>query len=154
MPAPAAPAAPVAPVVRNGGVFPVLGPHSYGDGIGAGRTGHTHQGVDVPAAEGTPLVAPVAGTVRYVDYQAGGAGHYVVVDAADGRSFFFAHIKAGTITVTPGTPLTPGQQFAQVGSTGDSSGPHLHFEIWEGGWRVDRSSHFIDPLPQLKAWDA
>jgi murein DD-endopeptidase MepM/ murein hydrolase activator NlpD len=40
-----------------------------------------------------------------------------------------------------------------VGHTGDATGPHLHFEIWVGGWRVDAASHPIDPLADLQAWD-
>ncbi|MDQ5807058.1 MAG: M23 family metallopeptidase, partial [Actinomycetota bacterium] len=103
------------------------------------------------AAEGLPVVSPLNGTVAFVDFQKGGAGWYVVINADDGRSLFFAHLQTGSITVTPGSPIRAGAQFAAVGSTGSSTGPHLHFEIWEGGWR-DRGGRPIDPLPQLKAW--
>jgi murein DD-endopeptidase MepM/ murein hydrolase activator NlpD len=90
--------------------------------------------------------------VTWVKYQAAGAGHYVVLRGVDGRDLVFMHIKAGTITVAVGALLAAGQQFAQVGSTGDSSGPHLHFEIWPDGWYASKESKPIDPLPQLLAW--
>lgn len=139
------------------GFFPVQGEFSFGsDGarFGAGRDGHIHQGQDITAAAGTPLVAPLAATVTWVALQAGGAGHYVVMRAADGRDFVFMHIKAGSITAAKGAALEAGQQFAQVGSTGSSSGPHLHFEIWPDGWYSSKESKPIDPLPQLQAWAA
>ncbi len=148
---------PVAPVTPGpaptAGVFPVAGPHSIGDGIGAPRDGHTHQGVDVVAAEGTPVVAPTAGTIAFVDYQPSGAGRYIVQAAADGRAFFFAHCRTNTIAVIAGQAVAAGAPLCGVGHTGAASGSHLHFEIWVGGWRVDENSHFIDPLPQLLAWD-
>ena len=82
----------------------------------------------------------------------GGAGWYVVLNADDGRSFFFAHLKTNSITVKPGQRVAQASTIGLVGTTGDSSGPHLHFEIWEGGWR-DRKGHPVDPLAQLRAWD-
>jgi murein DD-endopeptidase MepM/ murein hydrolase activator NlpD len=151
-PVPIAPTVPITPV-RPDGVFPVQGPHTYGDGIGAARDGHTHQGVDVLAAEGTPVVAPTAGTIAFVDYQPCCAGRYIVENAADGRAFFFAHCRTNSIAVTPGQQVAAGASLCGVGHTGAASGSHLHFEIWVGGWRVDKNSHFIDPLPQLRAWD-
>ena len=135
--------------------FPVAGPHTLGgDGarFGAGRAGHIHQGHDVPASEGTPVVAPVAGTVRYTEYQPGGAGYYVVLDGTDGRSYFFAHCQKDSFAVLAGSAATVGQQLCNVGQTGSATGPHLHFEIWLGGWRVNPASHPIDPLPDLLAW--
>jgi murein DD-endopeptidase MepM/ murein hydrolase activator NlpD len=137
----------------DGGVFPVAGLHTYGDGIGAKREGHRHQGVDILAAQGTPVVAPVAGTILYTDFQAHGAGYYVVEQAADGRAFFFAHCQKGSFAVVPNAPVAAGQTLCLVGHSGAAGGPHLHFEIWVGGWRVDAASQFIDPLPALKAWD-
>jgi murein DD-endopeptidase MepM/ murein hydrolase activator NlpD len=144
------------PQVIEGGVFPVGGPHSYGgDGskFGAERDDHIHEGQDIPAAEGTPVLAPVAGTIRSTDVQSEGAGWYVVLDGDDGRSFFFAHCQAHTFAVVELQRISPGQQLCRVGTTGTSSGPHLHFEIWPGGWRISKDSKPVDPLPQLLAWD-
>jgi murein DD-endopeptidase MepM/ murein hydrolase activator NlpD len=151
--APTTPTTAVDPGVTNDGVFPVAGPHSYGDGFGVGRPGHVHQGQDVVAAEGLPVVAPLAGVIVARDYQASAAGFYLAMDAADGRSFFFAHCEQDTFAVTVGQTVAAGQQLCRVGHTGDATGPHLHFEIWIGGWRRDKASQVVDPLAQLRAWD-
>jgi biotin carboxyl carrier protein len=140
--------------VGSTGVFPVAGPFTWGNDeskFGAARRGHSHEGQDLMAAQGTPVVTPLSGTVAFVDNQKGGAGNYIVINADDGRSLFFAHLADGTTTVTPGQTVTAGTTIGAVGSTGSSSGPHLHFEIWEGGWR-DRGGRPVDPLPQLQAW--
>jgi murein DD-endopeptidase MepM/ murein hydrolase activator NlpD len=154
-PVPVAPAAP--PAVSPGGIFPIAGPHNYGgldSRFGARRDGHTHQGQDVAAAAGTPVVAPFAGSIFNTGYQAGGAGYWVVERGADGRDYFFCHCQKSSIGVAPGAAVAAGQQLCRVGSTGTSTGPHLHFEIWLGGWRVGPQSHPIDPLPDLQAWDS
>lgn len=147
----AAPPASNAPITP--GVFPVAGPHDFGgpDAVfGAGRPGHIHQGQDVVAASGTPIVAPVAGTIGTTSYQASAAGYYIVLNALDGRAFFMAHLLAGSTAVIPGQPVTQGQPLAQVGATGNANGPHLHFEYWLGGWP---GGYPVDPLPQLQFWD-
>jgi murein DD-endopeptidase MepM/ murein hydrolase activator NlpD len=154
-PAPTVPALPDPPVTAQG-VFPVAGPHTFGGAdalFGAGRTGHIHQGQDVVAAEGTPVLAPLAGTIVARDYQASGAGFYLTLDVPDGRSFFFAHCAKDTFAVALNQAVAAGQQLCRVGHTGDASGPHLHFEIWVGGWRRGTASRPVDPLPQLQAWD-
>jgi murein DD-endopeptidase MepM/ murein hydrolase activator NlpD len=146
---------PTPPPAPTEGVFPVVGAHSFGgDGsrFGAARRGHMHEGQDIAAASGTPVVSPLPGTVAFVDFQKDGAGWYVVINGDDGRSYFFAHLKSGSITVRPGQRVAAATTIGQVGSTGASSGPHLHFEIWEGGWR-DRKGRPVDPLEQLHAWD-
>ncbi len=153
----APPPPPAAPAPSATGVFPVAGAYSFGGAgarFGAGRPGHIHQGQDVTAAQGTPLVAPVAGTVYWIAYQASGAGHYVVERGTDGVDYVFMHLVTGSITVKKGQALVPGQPFGQVGMTGDASGPHLHFEIWPDGWYSSKASQPIDPLPQLQAWAA
>lgn len=152
-PAPAP--APDAPPV--GGLFPVQGSYTFGGEdarFGAGRPGHVHQGQDVVAASGTPLVSPVTGTVTWKSNQPGGAGIYLVIrGTADGRDYVFMHLLRGSVQVAQGDAVAAGQAIAQVGATGVASGPHLHFEIWVGGWQ-ERGGAPIDPLPQLEAWAA
>jgi peptidase M23-like protein len=137
--------------------FPLIGSFTYGiepDGrFGAARPGHTHQGQDIPAPTGTPVVAPRGGIVKVVSYQAGGAGNYIVLrGAGENLDFVFMHLRDGSITVHEGEQVETGQQIGQVGSTGESTGPHLHFEIWQGPWAT--GGHPLDPLPFLRRWDA
>ncbi len=136
-------------------VFPVVGPHSYGDAanrFGAGRVGHIHQGQDVLASEGTPVVAPMAGTIITTGYQASAAGWYVAEHTASTFDFFFAHCQTGSLAVSTGQAVRAGQALCKVGQTGDATGPHLHFEMWVGGWQA-AGGHPIDPLPYLEAWE-
>jgi murein DD-endopeptidase MepM/ murein hydrolase activator NlpD len=135
-------------------VFPVQGPYTLGGEdarVGARRTGHVHQGQDILAAAGTPVVAPRAGFVSWRAYQKGGAGHYVVLRGDDARDYVFMHLRNGSVLVQKGQAVTAGQALAAVGSTGASTGPHLHFEIWPHGWYAEGSKP-IDPLPDLLAW--
>jgi murein DD-endopeptidase MepM/ murein hydrolase activator NlpD len=143
------------PVTAASGVFPVQGAYTLGGDdarFGAGRTGHSHQGQDILAASGTPVVTPRTGFVSWRAFQKDGAGHYVVVRGDDGRDYVFMHLLDGSITVQKGQAVSAGQQLGAVGSTGRSSGPHLHFEIWPDGWYSSKASTPIDPLPDLLAW--
>ena len=137
------------------GVFPVKGSYSFGGAdsrFGVGRVGHTHQGQDVSGAEGTPIVCPVSGSIAYAAFQKDGAGYYFVLHgAADGRDYVFMHLVKDSLRFKEGDTVTAGQHCADLGNTGHSTGPHLHFEIWVGGW-YEKGGHPIDPLPQLKAW--
>ncbi len=138
-----------------GAVFPVAGPHSFGgpeNRFGAPRGGHVHQGQDVLAAEGIPLLAPIAGTVSSTSYQAAGAGYYIVEHTAVGLDFMFAHCQAGSFLVNAEQAVSAGQQICRIGQTGDATAPHVHFEVWVGGWQ-SATGHPIDPLPYLEAWD-
>ena len=134
--------------------FPVAGPHNFGGPdarFGAARNGHVHQGQDIIAASGTPVIAPHSGSVTWVAYQAVGAGYYIVI-ASDGEpyNYVFMHLLKGSVLVKSGQHVTTGQQIAQVGATGTADGTHLHFEIWDGPWF--NGGHAIDPLPFLKLW--
>ena len=149
-------AAPIAPVRISDGAFPVQGPFSFGSDearFGADRGDHVHEGQDVMAAEGTPVVSPRAGYVRWKAYQGDGAGHYLVVRGDDGRDYVFMHLVSGSIPVGKEDPVAAGQQIGAVGNTGRSSGAHLHFEIWPCGWYV-KGCRPIDPRPELDAWAA
>jgi murein DD-endopeptidase MepM/ murein hydrolase activator NlpD len=111
-------------------VFPLRGVFSYGQDdakFGAKRNGHTHQGQDLLAAEGIPVVAPRSGTIEYVEYQKGGAGWYVILDG-DGENFDYAfmHLVEGSIPVHKGEHVDQGQRLGSVGHTGDAQGDHLH----------------------------
>jgi murein DD-endopeptidase MepM/ murein hydrolase activator NlpD len=136
--------------------FPLVGAFDWGgEGarFGAPRHGHVHQGQDLAAAEGTPVVAPHSGVIETVQYQAHGAGHYVVLDGdEEDRDYVFMHLRDGSIPVRVGQRVRTGQPIGEVGNTGSSSGPHLHFEIWVGGWYA--GGHPIDPLPLLQEWAA
>jgi murein DD-endopeptidase MepM/ murein hydrolase activator NlpD len=61
------------------------------------------------------------------------------------------HLRTGSIRVKPGDTVSTGEQIAEVGSTGESTGPHLHFEIWKGAWAMGGEP--IDPLPFLRRWE-
>jgi murein DD-endopeptidase MepM/ murein hydrolase activator NlpD len=145
------------PVSATGkGVFPVRGPYSLGaDGsrFGADRGDRSHQGQDISAPKGTPVVSPVKGYVYWRKVQPDGAGHYLIVRDDRGWDYVFMHLAAGSELVAKGDPVRAGQQIAAVGNTGSSSGPHLHFEIWPDGWYAPGSAP-IDPLPLLRAWAA
>ena len=134
--------------------FPVLGAHDFGDAgahFGAARSGHTHQGQDVMAECGTPLVAARGGTVQYAGYQSA-AGNYLVIDGkGTGLDFLYAHLAEPT-ALQIGDQVRTGQPVGLVGDTGNASACHLHFEIWlPPGWYQGGSP--IDPLPFLARWD-
>ncbi len=160
-PVPGVPAVPEAGVptpaqtVAEGAVFPVAGAHSFGgpdNRYGAARSGHAHEGQDMLTAEGTPDVAPLAGTISYTSFQAGGAGYYLVERTLVGFDLMFAHCKEASLVVSTGQAVAAGQPLCQAGQTGEATGPHLHFEMWVGGWQAP-DGHSIDPLPYLQAWE-
>jgi murein DD-endopeptidase MepM/ murein hydrolase activator NlpD len=136
--------------------FPVLGKHSFGERdarFGAGRPGHRHQGQDITADQGTPVVAPRGGTITWRAYQRKGAGYYLVLEAVmEPYNYVFMHLQKGSLQVRVGDRVRTGQVLGAVGSTGTASGPHLHFEIWRGRWY--KGGEPIDPLPYLAVWDA
>ena len=135
--------------------FPLKGDFPYGDPgsrFGAGRSGHTHQGQDIAAPEGTKLHAVRGGVVKTVAYQASGAGHYVVIDgASQNRDYVYMHMQSGSVRVREGQRVKTGKWIGNVGNTGASFGAHLHFEIWRGPWWGGGEP--IDPYPSLRRWD-
>lgn len=117
---------------------PVAGP--IGDGFGAPRGGRLHEGLDFPVAYGTPVGAAGVGTVIFAGYNSGGYGNLVVVQHRLGYTTWYAHLSSFAVSV--GAAVEGGVRIGYVGSTGNSTGPHLHFEV----------RHFdtpIDPVPMM-----
>ncbi len=93
-----------------------------------------HAGVDIAAPQGTPIAAAAAGTVVFAGRR-GGYGNLVEIEHADGQRTRYAHTARMLVKV--GDEVKPGQAIATVGSTGRSTGPHLHFEVKKDGARID-----------------
>jgi murein DD-endopeptidase MepM/ murein hydrolase activator NlpD len=98
------------------------------------RWGRMHEGIDIGCAYGAPNRAAASGTVIYSGWL-GGYGNLVVVDHGNGLSTAYAH--ASTLLVSVGQAVGQGETVSLVGSTGNSSGPHLHFEVRVNGQAVD-----------------
>ena len=98
------------------------------------RWGRMHRGIDQGAATGTSIGASKAGTVIFANWQ-GGYGRLVLVDHHDGVVTAYAHMSA--FSVGAGTSVSQGQTLGKVGSTGNSTGPHLHFETRVNGTAVN-----------------
>jgi murein DD-endopeptidase MepM/ murein hydrolase activator NlpD len=133
--------------------FPVRGAHSYGDGVGAPRAGHTHEGQDVMAACGTPLQAARGGRVQYKDYQSA-AGNYIVIDGkSTGHDYAYMHLKKPS-PLDEGDKVKTGEKIGVVGSTGDATACHLHMEEWSApGWY--EGGTFLKAITRhLKKWDS
>ena len=94
-----------------------------------------HNGIDMACAQGTPIYATRAGKVTKTAYQAGGAGNYVSINHLDGFSSIYMHMTH--YVVTQGQTVSQGQLIGYVGSTGISTGPHLHFGISYAGTYVN-----------------
>jgi peptidoglycan hydrolase-like protein with peptidoglycan-binding domain len=123
---------------------PVPGP--IGDGFGAPReNGRKHSGVDFPVAYGTLIEAAGVGTTVFAGYNSGGYGNLVVVQHRLGYTTWYAHMSR--ITSWAGEHVEGGTRLGYVGSTGHSTGPHLHFEV-----RLNNVP--LDPVPYLLAGTA
>jgi murein DD-endopeptidase MepM/ murein hydrolase activator NlpD len=135
----------------DGGVFPVRGKHDFGTYVNTFGGGRGHEGHDVFAACGTPLVSALPGTVTLTKWH-DRAGHYVVIKATDGTSQAYMHLREAP-SVKRGEQVVAGTRIGRVGDTGRASGCHLHFELWTApGWYEGGKP--IDPLPALKRWAA
>jgi len=134
-----------------GAVFPVKGAVSYTDTFGAYRAdmpAHRHEGNDIFARQGTPIVAVLAGTIRYSTTGIGGNNAHLT--DARGDYFYYAHMVRFAAGLHSGDHVERGQVIGYVGETGDAAGtsPHCHFEIHPDGGPA------VDPYPYLEAWRA
>lgn len=103
--------------------------------------GHFHSGVDMAAAAGTPIHAAAAG-VAAVAWSPSGYGLYVVIQHGGGVATLYGHMESAS--VVSGDPVASGTEIGRVGSSGLSTGPHVHFE-------VRRDGRPVDPVPLLPA---
>ncbi len=101
----------------------------------------THYGIDIAAAFGTDVVAADAGQIVIADYDPA-YGYFILLSHGHGRSSLYAHLSK--IYVSVGDEVLQGTIIAQSGSTGASSSPHLHFELREGGLRVNPLNYFTN----------
>jgi murein DD-endopeptidase MepM/ murein hydrolase activator NlpD len=98
-----------------------------------------HTGIDIPAPTGTAITAAAAGTVIYSDWL-GGYGKVIMLDHGGGVVSLYAHNSA--LVLSEGQSVKRGDTISKAGSTGNSTGPHLHFEVRKNG-------AYVDPLPWL-----
>ncbi|GBD12032.1 Murein DD-endopeptidase MepM [bacterium HR24] len=115
---------------------PLIGPITslFGEMAPELRSG-PHTGIDIAAPAGTPVVATASGAVALVAYDDGGYGLYVVIDHAGRYSTLYAHL--GQAAVRPGQRVERGQVIGRVGTSGRSTGPHLHYEVRLAGRPID-----------------
>lgn len=137
----AAAAAPVTPRIAPGAspyllVFPVAGANSYTDDFGDARHQGRHEGNDIMADRGTPLLAVVdARVIRLSRTESGLGGISLWLERADGTQYYYAHMTTITDGLAEGSKVAVGQLVGTVGNTGDAryGAAHLHFEIHPGG---------------------
>ena len=103
------------------------------------RWGSFHKGIDYAAPAGTPIYASAAGKVIYSGYNSGGYGNLVIIEHSNGYQTYYAHNSS--LYVNVGQSVSQGQHIAGVGTTGDSTGNHLHFEIRKNGTPVNPSQY-------------
>lgn len=146
--------APVAATPKASGqylkVFPLQGGYSYHADFGAARHQGSHQGVDIIADRGTPVVAVAGGAIdRLTRTETGLGGIWIWLRDTSGNTYYYAHLDSIVDGLAPGSKVTVGQQIGAVGNTGDAryGETHLHFELHPGGGSP------VDPFADLKAVD-
>jgi len=120
-----------APATSSGLIWPLSGSITSPFGM---RWGSLHPGIDIGAAMGTPIHAAASGRVIVASYS-GGYGNLIVIDHGNGLATAYAH--QSSMAATEGQQVSQGEVIGYVGSTGFSTGPHLHFEVRVSGSPVD-----------------
>jgi murein DD-endopeptidase MepM/ murein hydrolase activator NlpD len=108
------------------------------------KTPKMHTGIDFTAATGTPIYATGDGTVKEAGYDNGGYGNNVVVNHGYGYASLYAHMQK--VKVRVGDRVKRGEVIGWIGSTGKSTGPHLHYEVIKNGTKIDPIHFFFNDL--------
>ena len=116
-------------------VSPVTGNVSSRYGVNESIRNHTHKGLDIAASNGTSIFAVADGTVEYAQFNSGGYGNLVIISHGNGVQTYYAHCSK--LFVSEGQTVSAGDVIAAVGSTGNSTGNHLHFEIRIDGVQIN-----------------
>ena len=119
-------------------------PGAVGDGFGWIPPGRWHTGLDFPEPKGTPIHAGGVGVVSFAGLNTGGYGNLVVISHRLGFESWYAHMSQ--VAVQAGQPVSGGMTIGYVGSTGHSTGPHLHFEVRHFGTPVDPTPYLLGYL--------
>ncbi|MBD2040543.1 peptidoglycan DD-metalloendopeptidase family protein [Microcoleus sp. FACHB-672] len=131
---------PKSPAYFNGYNWPAQGVLTSGYGW---RWGRMHAGIDIAGAIGTPIMAAASGVVTYAGWDEGGYGNLVEIKHPDGSMTRYAHNDR--ILVRQGQQVEQGEQISEMGSTGFSTGPHLHFEIHQPGGGAENPMAYLPP---------
>lgn len=152
-PSPSAPATPK-PSPSSGGLFihPTAGTVTQGYGSAGGENGYTfHNGIDFGGPVGTPIVAAATGTV--ITASGGGpyGNHVMIAHQLNGKTYTTVYAHMSSLNARTGQRVSQGQQIGALGSTGNSTGPHLHFEIHVGGYSYSATgpANSVNPLSML-----
>lgn len=125
----------------------ISSPYGYRPNPWGGGGSEFHNGIDISRGSktsiaGVPIVASNTGTVIRAAYNAGGYGYYIIIDHGGGKMTVYGHCSQ--LYVSVGQVVAQGETIAAVGSTGNSTGPHLHFEIRINGSNVDPEPYLVN----------
>ena len=127
-------------VSSSGFIWPVPSVHTISSSYGYREGGEFHTGIDIADGDcyGATIVASKGGTVEWAGYDDSGYGNYVIIDHGDGYKTLYGHCSS--VYVSQGQQVSQGQSICAIGSTGQSFGNHLHFEVRTGDQRSDRQN--------------
>ena len=133
---------PTSPYLRGNSalIWPAQGTFTSGYGW---RWGRMHRGIDIANNVGTPIVAAARGRVSFAGWHEGGYGYFVEITHEDGSRTRYGHNS--NLLVREGQQVDQGQVISQMGSTGRSTGPHLHFEVLPPGEGAMNPLQFLPP---------
>ncbi|ASI34520.1 MULTISPECIES: M23 family metallopeptidase [unclassified Exiguobacterium] len=152
-PAPVAPNPAPAPAASSAlFIHPTSGATTQGYGSASGENGYGfHNGIDFGAPVGTPIVAAATGTVITASSSGPYGNHIMIAHQLNGKTYTTVYAHMSSLNARAGQRVSQGQQIGALGSTGNSTGPHLHFEIHVGGYIYSGTgpANSVNPMSML-----